>query len=149
MKSIICICFATVLAGCTKTDGRPAADTAAAVPAALSLADLSGTWSVRAMLDRGDSTLTTYQINGTADPSSWKITFPNRQPITLRISVSGDSVITDAGPYESVLRAGVAVVTHTVSRLHDGKLVGGFTARYATRMVDSVLTGRVVGTREP
>ena len=150
MKWITFICSATVLAGCTKPESRPVADTtAAAMPAALSLNDLAGTWSVRAMHDRGDSTLTTYQMSGTADPSSWKLTFPNRPPITLRMSVAGDSVITDAGPYESVLRKGVAVVTHTVIRLQDGKLVGAFTAKYATRMVDSVLTGRVVGTRTP
>ena len=150
MKWFTFICSATVLAGCSKPDARPAADTTAVAPAAtLSLADLAGTWSMRAMHDQGDSTLITYQIGGTADPSTWKITFPNRPPITLRVSISGDSMISDAGPYESVLRKGVVVSTHTVSRLQDGKLVGSFVAKYATRMVDSTLTGRVVGTKMP
>ena len=42
----------------------------------------------------------------------------------------GDSIITDAGPYESVLRKGVQVNTRVVSRLRGDKLVGTTTAHY-------------------
>jgi hypothetical protein len=104
---------------------------------------------MRALPASGDTTLVEYEINGTADPSTWMITLPDRAPMPLRVSVAGDSMTAEAGPYESVLRKGVVVMTKVVSRLQDGKMVGTFTAKYATRMVDSVLTGRVEGTRVP
>jgi hypothetical protein len=58
-------------------------------------------------------------------------------------------MVAEAGPYESVLRSGVAVVTRTVNRLEGGRLVGTFMARYATNIVDSVLRGRTEGSRVP
>lgn len=118
-------------------------------PPPFSLADVAGTWRMRALPASGDTTLVEYEINGTADPSTWMITLPDRAPMPLRVSVAGDSMTAEAGPYESVLRKGVVVMTKVVSRLQDGKMVGTFTAKYATRMVDSVLTGRVEGTRVP
>ena len=54
----------------------------------------------------------------------------------------------DAGPYESVLRKGVKVTTHSVFRLQDGKLVGTTVAHYAIKGADSVRNLRSEGTRE-
>ncbi len=142
--------LAIMLTGCgTGRDAGPpaAADTAASV--ALSLGDLAGRWSVQGWRDTGSVVLTSFELAGAEDPGSWTMTFPNRAPIPVRVATSGDSVVIDAGPYESVLRKGVAVVTRTVGRLDGSRLVGTFVARYATRMVDSVLTGRIEGTRLP
>ena len=116
---------------------------------AFSLADVSGTWTIRAMRDTGDAVLTEYQMSGTADPTSWTMTLPNRPPMRVRVTVDADSFIVETPPYPSILQEGVAVVSRGVSRLRDGKLVGTFVAKYATRMVDSVLTGRTEGTRVP
>jgi hypothetical protein len=129
---------------CAKAESK--LEEGASLPA-FSLADVAGTWNMEAVRDSGGGVLATYQIGGTADPSTWTITFPNRSPIPLRVTIDGDSLITDAGPYESVLRAGVVVSTRAVSWLRDGKLTGKFVAKYATRMVDSVLTGRTEGIR--
>lgn len=147
MRQAILMAMLPLLAGCGgRTDaGAAAADS---VPA-LTLADLAGRWSIQAWRDTGNAVLTTYEIEGTADPASWRILFPNRPPIPLRVTVDGDSMVAEAGPYESVLRAGVAVVTRTVNRRQGDRLVGTFLARYATNMVDSVLTGRTEGTRAP
>jgi hypothetical protein len=116
---------------------------------AFSLADVAGTWSIRAMRDTGDAVLTEYEMSGTADPRSWTMTLPNRPPMKVKVSVDADSFIVETPPYPSILQEGVAVVSKGVSRLRDGKLVGTFVAKYATRMVDSVLTGRTEGTRIP
>ena len=118
-------------------------------PPAFSLADVAGTWNVRAMRDTGDAVLTEYQMSGTADPTSWTMTLPNRPPMRVKVSVDADSFMVQTPPYPSILQEGVAVVSKGVSRLRDGKLVGTFVAKYATRMVDSVLTGRTEGTRVP
>ena len=116
---------------------------------AFSLADVAGTWNVRAMRDTGDAVLAEYQLSGTASPASWNMILPNRQPMRLRVSVDADSFMTETPPYPSILQEGVAVVSKGVHRLRDGKLVGTFVAKYATRMVDSVLTGRTEGTKVP
>jgi len=118
-------------------------------PPTFSLADVAGTWNIRAMADTGNAVLAEYQMAGAADPASWTMTLPNRPPMRVKVSVDADSLMVEAGPYESILRTGVAVVTKGVSRLRDGKLVGTFVAKYATRMVDSVLTGRTEGVRVP
>ena len=53
------------------------------------------------------------------------------KPVPVRVvAVAGDSIVTDAGPYESFVRKGVRVTTRTVSRLESGKLVGTIEARY-------------------
>jgi len=64
------------------------------------------------------------------------------------VDLAGDSIVADAGPYESALRKGVKVTTHSVFRLQDGKLVGTTVAHYATKGADSVLNLRSEGTRE-
>jgi len=90
--------------------------------------------------ERGrDSTLVTYVLTATADTTGWSITFPNRKPIPLRIvSVAGDSIVMDGGPYESAIKKGIMVTTNTVNRLENGKLVGRTVAHYATKGPDSV-----------
>ena len=86
----------------------------------------------------------------TADRSGWSINFPNREPIPVRVvAVEGDSIMTEAGPFESVLRKGVQVSTQVVSRLQDGKLVGTTVARYAVSGPDTVARLRFEGTRAP
>jgi hypothetical protein len=147
------LCCAAVLGGCTKTEKQPAADTAAVVaeapaPAAISLADVAGKWRVRGMSETGDSTLVTFELNATADPSGWTFTFPNRKPIPVRVTTAGDSIMTESGPYESVLRKGVQVTTRGMLRLEGDKLVGTTVARYAGSSRDS-LRVRTEATRTP
>jgi hypothetical protein len=97
----------------------------------------------------GDSTLVTYELVATADPSGWTFNFPKRPPVPVRVAAAGDSIVIDAGPYESLLRKGVQVTTHGVARLQDGKLMGATTAHYKTTGADSVLPLRFEGTRAP
>jgi len=149
--AIFCTCAAAVV-GCAKTETKaPAVSQAPPPPPALSLADVAGKWTVRGMNEAKDSTLVTYQLNATADTSGWTITFPNRkQPVPTRVAtVGGDSLVIDAGPYESVLRKGVQVTTHGVLRLQGGKLVGLTVAHYKTAKPDSVRRIVMEGTRLP
>jgi len=149
--AIICTCAAAVV-GCAKTETKaPAVSQAPPPPPALALADVAGKWTVRGMNEAKDSTLVTYQLTATADTTGWTITFPNRkQPIPVRVtSVGGDSLVIDAGPYESVLRKGMQVTTHGVLRLEGGKLVGLTLAHYKTAKPDSVRRVAMEGTRLP
>jgi hypothetical protein len=142
-----------VLAGCAKKDDA-VTDTAmgaAATPAppALALADLSGKWAIAVKGETGDSTLLTYELNATGDPTGWTLVLPGQKPVAVRVvEVAGDSIVTEAGPYPSVLRKGATVSTRAVSRLRDGKLVGTTTARYSGKGADSVAYLRTEGTRK-
>jgi len=118
-------------------------------PAPIALADVGGKWAMRTMNESGDSTLLTYELVATADPSGWTFNFAKRPPLSLRVTPGGDSIVIDAGPYESLLRKGVQVTTHGVARLQDGKLMGRTTAHYLTTGPDSVLQLRFEGTRAP
>ena len=146
----LCSCSAALLACASPADRH--VDSAAAVMVAaktpLALADLAGRWRVRVNNYRGDS-LTMYELNATRDTSGWTITFPNRPPLPLQIvGVAGDSIVTETGPYPSVLRRTVAVRSlRSVNRLEGDRLVGAFVARYETTRPDSVLHGVHVGSR--
>lgn len=156
-----CSCLA-VLVACAKTEKQPAADVAAgppadtsaaapaapAVPAALAPKDLAGKWAMRATNQGGDTTVVSFELVASADTSGWTFNFPKRKPIPVRIvAAAGDSIVTEAGPYESVLRKGVQVTTQNTLRLQDGKLVGVTIAHYKTSKPDSVVRLRVEGTR--
>lgn len=156
LASVVLSCSVALLAACTKADETPAADTAATTvapppAAAVSLADMAGTWNVAATPTSGsDTTPTRYTMVTTADTSGWSITFANRpgSSIPLRVvAVDGDSVVTEAGPFESNRRAGVQVTTRTAMRLEGGRLVGMTRASYATTGADTVLMLRTEGTR--
>ena len=156
MRHLVSCCSAAVLIGCAKSEKQPASDTtaaASATPATISLGDVAGKWAVRTMTESGDSTLVSFEMVATADTSGWMFNFPNfpnRKPVPVRVvAVDGDSVVTEAGPFESVLRKGVRVTTRTVNRLQDGKLVGVTVARYGTSGADSVRRLRFEGTRAP
>jgi hypothetical protein len=150
----VCLC-AAVLAGCAKKDNA-AVDTTSAMdsltattiaPAPVNLADVAGKWNMRSVPTTGDTTATTYVLTATPNTSGWTITFPGRAPIPARVSVDGDSIMIDAGPYPSVRRKGVQVTTNGVARLQGGSLVGGNTAHYTVKTADSVLTLNTTGTR--
>lgn len=147
-----------VLAGCTKAEDRSVGagtttDTMAAPPGAtadaatISLSDFAGTWKVHSTDEAGGNPVDT-ELHATADTSGWTMTGPNRKPIPVRVAaVAGDSLVTEAGPYESFVRKGVQVSTRTVYRLQGDKLVGTTEARYKIGGRDSVAQRRNEGTR--
>jgi hypothetical protein len=114
----------------------------------IALADVAGTWTANVMEQTSDSVILTYEMVASADPTAWTITFPGRPPVPVRPVVDGDSIMTEAGPYESALRKGQQVTTRGVFRIVNGELVGTTTAHYQTTGADSVATFRSVATRK-
>jgi len=157
MRRIASCCIALLLVACGKPGDKPADETvgeapamdqAPAAPAALSLADLAGTWDVRALTESGDSTVVAFQMEATGNEDGWTLKFPKRDPIPLRVSVDGDSLVTEAGPYESVLRKGVQVTTRTVTRLEGDRMIGTTVAKYESGPNPEIRL-RFEGTRAP
>lgn len=134
------------------TDSAAGATETAATPSTLSLADVAGRWNVTAKPESGTDTATTrYVLNATSDSTGWTITFPNRpQPVPVRIvAIEGDSIVTEAGPFQSVRRQRVQVTTRNVLRREGDRLVGSTRARYASTGSDTVLVLRTEATRAP
>ncbi len=147
MRSLHFVLGAALLAACAKPDAPPPA--VPAPPAAVNLADFAGTWTMQVMGETSDSVLVTNTIVASADPASWTMTLPGRAPMALRVSTSGDSVVTEVGPFESVLRPGVQVSTRSAMKLDGGMLMGVTVAQYAGGGADSVRVLRTRGTRNP
>ena len=150
MRKAFLILAAMTLAACGRGGEDAVADSPAAATApALTFADFAGRWSIQLLGDMSDSVMATYEMNATADGSSWTLTPAGREPILVRAAVAGDSLELDAGPYKTTAPVNVDVTTHAVSRLEGGMLVGTFVSQYALTGGDSVVRGRVRGTRVP
>ncbi len=136
---------------CGRKERTQAADSpaAAAVPS-MSLAEFAGRWSIQLLSEMSDSVLASYELNATADGASWTITPEGGgEPITMRAEVEDDSLQLDAGPYKTPKPADVNVTMHGVGRLEGGVLVGSFITQYALATKDSIVRGRLRGTRVP
>lgn len=152
MRLCLILAGALLVLGCERESyeeatEEEAADTVAGA-ATISLADIAGTWDMRSVPETGaDTTATVYQIQATAD--GWTLMFPDRDPIEAAARTAGDSIMVEAGPFESVRRAGLMVKTESVFRLERDRLVGTTIAHYETSDADSVLRLHVEGTRAP
>ena len=153
MRRPVLLLAAISLLGCPSSD-QSVADSAAGDRASenTTLASMAGTWHMRTMPEQGDRVLLTYTVSATNDTTGWTVTFPGREPLPMRVlAVDADSVVLEVGPYASVLRPNVQVITQSVSRLQGDRLVGTAVARYQGEGVgaDSVVRLRLEGTRAP
>ena len=135
MRRTLILC-AVLFLGCAKSE-PPASQTPEPAAATISLADVAGTWDGTVMAVGNDSALAVVELTAAADPAGWSMKVANAKTPTAMTTVpatsvvaDGDSVIVEAGPFQSVLRPGQQVSTHTVYRLQDGKLVGTLLATY-------------------
>lgn len=143
MRHSALLCCSILIVGCTKAD--TAADTAAVVdtsvpaaamePTPISLDQVAGKWNVRVVSsETGDSTLTSYVLDAKADTAGWTFQFPTGAPIAMHVmSMAGDSLVTEAGPFDSRLQKGVKVHSVVTWRLRDGKLAGAVVSHYDTK----------------
>ena len=153
MRRLLLVGAAAAVIGCGKKDNGTAGDSTAMGTTEhpdIALADVAGKWNVQLARPDNDSSILTYEINATADTAGWTITFPNREPLPLRVlSVAGDSIVTEVGPYDSALQPGTQVTTRTVLRLRGDRLMGVSEAHYQMATGDSVASFRSRGRKAP
>jgi hypothetical protein len=103
-------------------------------PADIKLADVVGTWEGKTMVGPKDSVGPTYLVTATANGKGWTLKFPNRDAIATRVvATGGDSIVTETGPYSSILRPGQTVTTlRIVGHYKGSKMTGTFEAHYAS-----------------
>lgn len=154
MRRMLLIC-AVLVFGCARSKPPASESASAGGPgggmATISLADVAGTWEGTVMAAGSDTVLTDLVLTATKDPTGWTMKLTNARTPTMTtltsvtsVVAAGDSLILEAGPFQSVLRAGQQVATHSVYRLLDGRLVGTIQAKYPasgqTLMLRSVVT---------
>ena len=134
------ILAAIILAGSTAT-------ASAQQPAAgIKLSDVTGVWDAKSMVGPSDSVVATSVLTATADTSGWTMKLEGRDPIAMRVvAMGGDSIVTEAGPYASILRPGLTVtVLRNVSHYKGDTMWGTFEALYSS---GDRFSGKVTATR--
>ena len=135
---------AALLAG--YTIAARAQNPAPAQGGSIKLSDVAGTWEGKSMYGPKDSVVVPWVLTATADGKGWTLKLANRDPIPTRIvATGGDSIVTEAGPFASVLRAGQMVTTRTTGHYSGNKMTGTIEARYAS---GDVIRGKVEATRK-
>ena len=106
----------------------------------------SGKWNGRAMVGANDSVVIVFALTIAADGKSATMGFFNQAPVPARIlAVGGDSMVTEAGPYPSVLRPWESVTSlRSVAHFKRDRMWGTFEAVYAQ---GETAQGRIEATR--
>jgi hypothetical protein len=108
---------------------------------------MAGIFDVKVMPENNDSVLTTYLLN-TTDTTGWLFAFPEQPPVQMRvIDRKGDTLVAEAGPFESNVRKGVQATSVSRMWLEAGELHGTVDATYAGAAPDSTRRYRIEGTR--
>ena len=112
----------------------------------ITLSAVAGTWDGKSMVGPKDSVFATWVLRATADGKGWTEKIADRGPYPLRImSMGGDSIVTEMGPYPSALRRGQMVTTRHVRHFKGNTMTGSFEAHYAT---GDVVQGKIAATRK-
>ena len=112
----------------------------------IKLSDVAGTWLLKSMVGPKDSVVARGQLFMTPDGKGSTLKFPSHAAIAVRvIATGGDSVVSEAGPYPSILRPGQTVtLLHTVAHYKGDTSTGTFEAHYSS---GDVVRGKTTGTR--
>jgi hypothetical protein len=128
---------------------KAAAPKAAAPQAAASAKPtIAGTWAIESSVKTaaGKDTVVNSLLTATADTNGWVLHLAGRAPIPTRVvAMGGDSVVAEAGPFESVSRPGQTVTTHETVHFKGDAAWGTIEARYGN---GDVVKGTVKGTRK-
>jgi hypothetical protein len=150
MRVTACLSLtAILLVACAKAE-TPPADTAAmapAAPAALTEADIAGTWTGTATPEGSDSVMAHWtQVcgGGTCTGTSQE----SKDTVMSTYTLSADSSIGVSSPYtDPTLK--VKVVDHWVARASNGQVTGTGAFHLADKPDSVVMRYRFQGTRQP
>lgn len=128
MKQLISpLSFALVVTIASTLDAQSPATKAVQLPAGI-----AGRWEGKSMIGPTDSVITTYVVMATTNAKGWTMKLQDRPTLPARvIAAGGDSVVTEIGPYSSVLRKGQRVTTRTTGHYDGDSMTGTFEAKFA------------------
>ncbi len=108
------------------------------------LSDVAGVWHVETKIGPTDSVVATLDLTETASDKDWSMVLADHPRVTVRVlTVGGDSVVWEAGPYPSTRRVGQTVVLRTVGHYKGDAMWGRFEARYSAGLkVNGTISGK-------
>jgi len=141
MKSPISpLSFVLVMSIATTLVAQAPATKAAQVPAGI-----AGRWEGKSMMGAKDSVIATFVVTAKATAKGWTMKLQGRPTLPARvIAAGGDSVVTEIGPYSSILRKGQRVTTRTTGHYNGDTMTGTFEATFAN---GDVVHGKTTATR--
>lgn len=142
MRAIATLMVVSLVAACGgDADEAPPEESAAATMQAEgpSMPDLTGTWNATAMVD-GTPDPVLSQLEFAADGSAM-MTLPDRDPMAVDVSMSGDSVIISSPEYQSVIRDGVSVSIRLASLVDGDMMTGRLVATYRSAEGEEIVGG--------
>ena len=148
LLSTVCLTGFTATAVAQQPSAQPKPKPAAQPTAASAKSAVAGTWAIESSVKTaaGKDTVVNSVVTASADTSGWVTHLAGRGPIPTRVAaMGGDSVVTEAGPFESVARPGQTVTTHETLHFKDDAVWGTIEARYSN---GDVVKGTVKGTRK-
>lgn len=116
--------------------------------AAAATLDVAGTWTMENTVKTtaGADTVVNSELVATATRKGWVLHLAGRDPIPTRVvAMGGDSVVTAAGPFQSVVRAGLKVTTRETLHFKGDSVSGSMEAHYSS---GQVVKGTIKGTRK-
>ena len=148
LLSTVCLAGFAATAVAQQPTAPPKAKPAAPQAAASAKPTLAGTWMIESSVKTaaGKDTVVNSLLTATADTNGWVLHLAGRAPIATRVvAMGGDSVVAEAGPFESVTRPGQTVTTHETLHFKADAAWGTIEARYGN---GDVVKGTVKGTRK-
>lgn len=137
------------LIACAKAD-TPPADSAAAAPAALTDADITGNWSGTFHID-GDTAAVSAHWSDVCGAGTCRLTTTENPKDTVSFSyvIEGDSVRYNAPAHADAAFGGAMVTDAGVARISAGQINGNGTIRLADKPDSVLATYRFTGTKNP
>lgn len=109
-------------------------------------ADFAGTWDAVSTLD-GVADPVPSRLASTPQGGGWTMTLEGRDPVPMRVSLAGDSLVLISEPYQSVLRDKVQVQVRTAAVLTDSGMQGKLIATYNSADGQDVVMGTIRAAR--
>lgn len=127
----------------------PPADSAAAAPAALSDADVSGTWTGTLMAEGSDSVLANW--TNICAAGTCKLTASNapNDTVTSTYTIQADSIVGTSAPYADATMGGTMVTDHWTARVTGNQVTGTGHMNLAATPDSVVMRYRFIGTKQP
>ncbi len=136
------------LLACAKSETPSADSAAAAMPAALTDADVAGNWSANLMAEGSDSVIATATYSCGAGSCKLVASGAPSDTVMFTYTISGDSAMYSAGAHKDA-QAGAMVTDAGVSRFSGNTATGSGIIRLADKPDSIVLRYRFTSTKQP
>jgi hypothetical protein len=134
---------------CAKSETPAADSTAAAMPAAVTEADVAGTWTGTLMMEGSDSVIAHW--TDVCGGGSCRLTTQEspKDTVTSTYVIQADSVVGTAAAYADASLKGTMVTDHWVGRITGNQVTGSGMLKLASNPDSVVMRYRFTGTKNP